>query len=94
MFIRLGSEKGGRILKFLRLDYFGQKNFEPVKKLDAVLINEKRFFHIGYFAGSVKSGNKVFISFQDLERLTSLITGEVERIKERAERQLDTQQAG
>jgi hypothetical protein len=75
MFMKLTTQKGGRMLRFLRLDYFGKKNFEPAKKVEPVLINETRAFHIGYFTGKQKEGSKVYISLKDLENLTKLITG-------------------
>ena len=89
MFLNLGSSRGGRKLSFLRLSFFGYKNFEPVtsKEMDTSIINERRFFHIGYFTGNPTKERKVYISLQDLERLTNLVAGEMARQKRRKEQE-------
>lgn len=91
MFLNLGSSRGGRKLSFLRLDFFGQKNFEPAKEVVTEIINERRFFHIGYFSGNPSRDRKVFISLQDLERLYKLVSGQTERL-ERMKRSLTGEQ--
>ena len=83
MFLKLSTKAGGRLLRYLRLDYFGKKNFKPVSEIEPVLINEQRVFHIGYFVGKQREGSKVYLTMKDLEHLTELVTGAYEKFKAR-----------
>lgn len=90
MFLNLGSKNGGRKIGFLRFDIFGHKNFEPSNDIKEVIIDERRFFHIGYFTGKPSSERKVYISMGEFENLKKLVMGQAERLSKLKQQSLDS----